>query len=682
MDLSKEDGLMWRPDEHRRGSRQSRDGGKPVHSVAVPLMADVEDSGQQQSAQDQLVQDVSSTAVLTPLDDDLVGEPQEVDDRGNWSGRFDFLMSLLGYSVGLGNVWRFPYLAYNNGGGAFLFPFILMFILLGFPLMFFELGFGQFAALGPAAIFDRICPILNGIGYGMVAVSAMVAFYYTVIIAWAFLYMFKSFTSELPWERCHPDWSTESCYSHKDASECTVVNGSLYYKQRCYNETEVNIFNISSLASNKSDRATPSQDYFEHGILKMSDGINDIGMIRWQIMLCLALTWTLTFLSLSRGVKSVGKVVYFTALFPYLVLTILFFRGVTLDGSKDGIIYYLTPQFDKLIEAKTWVSAAVQIFFALSPAWGGLITLSSYNKFHNDCYKDALIVGVGNICTSVFAGFVIFSIVGYLAKELNMPVDEVVEQGPGLAFIVFPDVVTRLPLPPLWSFLFFFMLITLGMGSEFALLETVMTAVQDTYPPFRAKKVYVVLVVSILGFLGGLAICAEGGMYVLQLMDTYAASYGVFIMAILECIIIAWIYGADRFLQDLEMMIGRHSRAWHLFFTTFWKFLTPATLIFLLAFNFYDYSRMKYGHKVYPVWAEIVGWFMAFVPVVIIISMGVWKFLRTPADKSLQEKIRRMFHPTNKWGPAHKVPKFDLDVETGKARTVTNPGFGTPETRI
>lgn len=70
-----------------------------------------------QNPNEQLVQDVSSTAVLTPLDDDLVGEVKELEDRGNWSGRFDFLMSLLGYSVGLGNVWRFPYLAYSNGGG-------------------------------------------------------------------------------------------------------------------------------------------------------------------------------------------------------------------------------------------------------------------------------------------------------------------------------------------------------------------------------------------------------------------------------------------------------------------------------------------------------------------------------------------------------------------------------------
>ncbi|BFZ05079.1 hypothetical protein BsWGS_08118 [Bradybaena similaris] len=640
------------------------------------------------SAQDQLVQDVSSTAVLTRLDDDVEEEEtKEFVDRGNWSGRFDFLMSLLGYSVGLGNVWRFPYLAYSNGGGAFLFPFILMFVLLGFPLMFMELSFGQFAALGPAAIFDRICPILNGIGLAMVAVSCMVAFYYTVLIGWAFLYMFKSFTSELPWERCHPDWASESCYSHIEAAECTVTNGSVYYHRRCYNETEAALYNISEHAHNKSSRAPPAQDYFMNEILGLSDGIEDLGTIRWQIALCLLLTWTLTFFSLSKGVKSVGKVVYFTALFPYVVLTILFFRGVTLDGSKDGIIYYLTPNFDKLIEAQTWVSAAVQIFFALSPAWGGLITLSSYNKFHNNCFKDSLIVGVGNICTSIFAGFVIFSIVGYLAKELDMPVGDVVKQGPGLAFVVFPDVVTRLPVPPLWSFLFFFMLITLGMGSEFALLETVMTAVQDTYPPLRQKKVFVVLTVSVIGYLGGLIVCTEASMYVLQLMDTYAASWAVFIMAILECIIIAWLYGADAFIRDIEMMIGHQSRAWHIFFTFFWKFLTPATLIFLLLFNWIDYKRMSYNEKVYPIWAELCGWLMAFVPIFIIVGLGAWRFYRSQKEKTLSEKIRRMLHPTPKWGPAHQIPKFDqTDIESGKSRIVTNPGFAARsnpfETRI
>ncbi|XP_041365129.1 sodium- and chloride-dependent glycine transporter 1-like [Gigantopelta aegis] len=647
-----------------------------------------ENNLEQENPNEQLVQDVSSTAVLTPLDDDLVGNIEDPGDRGNWTGRFDFLMSLLGYSVGLGNVWRFPYLCYKNGGGAFLFPFIIMLFLIGMPMMFMELAFGQFAALGPAAIFERICPLFYGLGYGMIAVSALVSLYYTVIIAWAILYMFTSFTSELPWQRCHKPWATKNCYSYQDADECQSVNGSFYFKTVCYNASMVVENNMTAITHSQVDRHAPAQDFFERHILTITEGIHEIGTVKWQIALCLLFAWSLTFLALSRGVKSVGKVVYFTALFPYFVLTILFFRGVTLPGAINGIIFYVTPDFKKLATAQTWVDAAVQIFFALSPAWGGLITLSSYNKFHNNCFKDSLIVSIGNICTSIFAGFVIFSIVGYLAYELDMPVDKVVEQGPGLAFIVFPDVVTRLPIPPIWSFLFFFMLITLGMGSEFALLETVMTAIQDTYPPFRQKKTWVVLVVSILGFFGGLVICTEGGMYVLQLMDTYAASWSVFFMAILECVIIGWIYGADRFLNDIEQMIGVRGRHWKNFFKAFWKYLTPGTLLFLLFFNWIEYKPMSYAGRKYPFWANIIGWVMAFIPIIAILSMSALKLRQAPSGLSLIEKIRHMLKPSASWGPAHKIPKFDItDVDNGKvdARTITNPGFngnGPFETKI
>ncbi|XP_033753638.1 sodium-dependent proline transporter-like isoform X1 [Pecten maximus] len=635
---------------------------------------------------EQLVQDVSSTAVLTPLDDDLVGEIQEIKDRGNWTGRFDFLMSLLGYSVGLGNVWRFPYLAYSNGGGAFLFPFILMLLLLGIPLMFMELAFGQFAALGPAVIYDRFCPLFHGLGYGMITVSGLVAIYYTVIIGWCILYLFLSFTAELPWEKCG-EWATEYCYAHREAEACHAVNHSVYYHRQCYNESMAELFNITELAKNQT-RHAPAQDFFEQGVLNMSTGIENMGNIQWKIALCLLAAWTLTFAALSKGVKSTGKVVYFTALFPYVVLCILFFRGITLPGSIVGIEYYLTPRFDKLGDAKVWSDAAAQIFFALSPAWGGLITLSSYNKFHNNCFKDAMIVSIGNICTSIFAGFVIFSIIGYLAQELNMPVDKVVDQGAGLAFIVYPDVVTRLPVSPLWSILFFVMMITLGMGSEFALLETVLTAVQDTYPQLRSKKTWVVFVVCIIGFLCGLSVTTSGGMYLLQLMDAYVSSWMVFVMAALECIIVGWIYGGERFIEDIELMIGRQQRSFHTYFKVFWQFLSPITLLGVLAFNLIQYRPLKFDKYVYPVWANGLGWLLSLIPMLFIISLMIYQLKNVaPRELSLGEKFRYLLKPSKEWGPAHKVPTFKLEEDeiVGDNNTISNPNFSSSnpfETKI
>ncbi|KAG8186249.1 hypothetical protein JTE90_004226 [Oedothorax gibbosus] len=150
---------------------------------------------------------VNSQVPLSPPDDRSYQYSEEV-ERGTWTGKFDFLLSLLGYSVGLGNVWRFPYLCYSNGGGAFLIPFVCMMLLAGLPLMFMELSFGQYASLGPIAIFDRFCPLFTGLGYGMVIVSGTVMLYYNMIIAWTIFYMFVSWSSQLPWEHCAPEWST------------------------------------------------------------------------------------------------------------------------------------------------------------------------------------------------------------------------------------------------------------------------------------------------------------------------------------------------------------------------------------------------------------------------------------------------------------------------------------------
>ncbi|UYV77966.1 hypothetical protein LAZ67_15003056 [Cordylochernes scorpioides] len=332
---------------------------------------------------------VNSQVPLSPKggEDDERGSYSDVDpvERGTWTGRFDFLLSLLGYSVGLGNVWRFPYLCYSNGGGAFLIPFICMMILAGLPLMFMELSFGQYASLGPISVFEKFCPLFQGLGYGMVIISGVVMLYYNIIIAWTLFYMFTSLTKNLPWTHCDPEWSLPSCYSYDDAHECEK-DGGTYYNRTCFDQNVSVALNLSYLAEHMTKKP-PADHYFANYVLGMSSGIDETGSIRWSLAACLLLAWIIVFLCLSKGVQSSGKVVYFTALFPYVVLVIMFFRGVTLPGAKDGIMFYITPDWSRLATAKVWGDAAVQVFFALSPAWGGLITLASYNKFHNDCYN-------------------------------------------------------------------------------------------------------------------------------------------------------------------------------------------------------------------------------------------------------------------------------------------------------
>ena len=164
-------------------------------------------------------------------------------------------------------------------------------------------------------------------------------------------------------------------------------------------------------------------------MLDISQGIHDLGSIRWELALCLLLAWTIVYCALWKGIKSFGKLVYFTALFPYCILIILLVRAATLPGYMDGITFYLTPKWEKLLEINVWADACIQIFFSLGVTWGGMITLASYNKFKNNVFRDAIMVGCGNCMTSFFAGFVIFGIIGFMAHELGVPVEEVAAQG-------------------------------------------------------------------------------------------------------------------------------------------------------------------------------------------------------------------------------------------------------------
>ncbi|CAG0888136.1 unnamed protein product [Cyprideis torosa] len=432
-------------------------------------------------------------------------------ERGNWTGKLDFLLSCLGYAVGLGNVWRFPYLCYTNGGGVFLIPYAIMLFVVGIPLFLMELTIGQYSARSPIVLFRILSPLWKGVGYCMFLASIMVAIYYNMIIAWTIYYMFASFTTDLPWQHCGQTYNTEACFSHMAYTACKEEKATnIYYNGTCMNATYANgqgIFNDTA----KSLRKSAPEEYFNRKVLGEVEGIDigNIGGIQWELTLSLLAAWIIVFLCLIKGIKSSGKVVYFTATFPYLVLTILLIRGALLEGSLEGIKFYMQPDWSKLYDINIWRNAAVQIFYSLSLAGGGLITLASYNKFDNNLVRDTLIVCFGNCLTSVYAGFAIFSILGHMAYTQNVSVSEVVTSSSGLAFIAYPEVVTRLPGATLWAILFFFMLLTLGLDSQFAIVENIVTSLTDAHPPLRKKKTWIILLVCVLGFLLGLPLCTQ-----------------------------------------------------------------------------------------------------------------------------------------------------------------------------
>jgi solute carrier family 6 amino acid transporter-like protein 5/7/9/14 len=616
----------------------------------------------------------------------------ENEARGNWSGKLDFLLACLGYAVGLGNVWRFPYLCYKNGGAIFFIPYVIMLFFVGMPIFFFELSLGQFTSAGPLTCWN-MAPVFKGIGVGMTIVSFYVGIYYNMIIAWSIWYTIATLVHclDLPWQYCNNDFNTRLCYLNfnKNITDTTTCDAYGGYADNttglCLNGTDQTSYNMTewpvlgyvneTLAKEtKNSKVLSTEEYLNRRVWgkDFSDGIGDMGEMRWELVLSLILAWVIVCASLIKGVKSSGKVVYFTALFPYAVLIILLIRGVTLEGHLEGVRFYIAEvDVTKLYDVNVWKDAANQIFFSLSASWGGLITLASYNRFHNDCLRDSLIVSLGNCLTSFFAGFVIFSFLGFLAHELDTTVEEVAESGVGLAFIVYPDAVTRMPVAGLWAFLFFAMLITLGLDSEFALVETVSTAIMDQFPVLRKNawwKAGTLIVMSVIMFLLGLPMCCNGGAYVLQLMDHYSGGWNVFILALCECLCIAYIYGLGQmcfsgqrfpFYNDIMIMIGRNGACsccpwlpWFVWWSLCWLVFTPVCLLFVLIYSLMNVSEVTFGDYEYPQWSVIIGWCMTISVIAAIFVTAIIQIIIAICKKGCAAGLRSVFVPNKYWGPA------------------------------
>ncbi|XP_045129508.1 sodium- and chloride-dependent glycine transporter 1-like [Portunus trituberculatus] len=572
------------------------------------------------------------------------------EERGVWGNKIEFVLSCLSFAVGLGNIWRFPYLCYRNGGGAFLIPYAIMLLVTGLPLFFFELSLGQFGREGPITIW-KVVPLFQGVGVGMFMIAFFIALYYNVIIAWAFFYLFSSFTAELPWQSCDHWWNTDAC-KRFDTKNCTTHKGIMSSNGTCFFRDEVNQTEWDRLNQTAQEMKLPADEFFHNFMLGISQGFHDDDghTLQWHLSLCLVLSWVVVFFGLFKGVTSMGKAVYFTALFPYTVLIILFARAVTLPGYVDGITFYITPQWDKLLKARVWGDAAMQIFFSLGPCWGGLITLASYNKFNNNCLRDAIFICVANCCTSFFSGFVIFGIVGFMAHSMGVPVADVAAQGAGLAFVAYPEAVARLPLSPLWSILFFVMLLTLGLGSQFTIVQTVITCLVD-FLGIRRHYKKTCTVVCMVGCAIGLIMCTRHGMYILQLLDNYSGTYSALMIGCIELIALCWVYGVDNFMEDIKMMLGKTPFPYY-YWKIVWQFITPLSVFIILIFTFLDYSPTEYGPYKFPVWADVLGWLISFSCVLVVPIRACW--LMAGKSGPLWARVQQLCRPDADWGPARR----------------------------
>ncbi|KAH8317647.1 hypothetical protein KR074_003228 [Drosophila pseudoananassae] len=569
------------------------------------------------------------------------------EERGHWNSKAEFVLTLIGYAIGIGNVWRFPYLCYRSGGAAFLIPYILMVILAGVPLFYMEILIGQFSSTGCTGMW-RLVPIFKGAGIAQIIVNSYCMCYYSVIISYPIRMMSYCFVKTVPWISCHNPWNTPSCVISSDGNSTDII-------------------------------VTSSDEFFHLEILRISSSISEIGGIVWEQLVALILVWIIVYFCVMGGVKSVGKVVYFTAPFPYILLFILFLRGVTLPGAWSGIKYFVYPEWKYLLDLKVWADASIQMFFGLGPGWGGLINMASFNTFRNNAKLDTYLVVSINVFTSFFAGLVVFSVLGFLSEKSGIPVENVATGGAGLAFIAYPEALAMMPIPQLWALMFFFMLFLLGVSTVFVILESFVSSVLDEWMWARSYKWQLTLCTCIM-FLGLSSIMCtnvstpagtltlhslvylyfKAGMFILQLFDWYSSSIAVIFICMVEIIMVSWIYGTKNFMMDVEFMLKkRPSLYWHIL----WQWVTPVMIIFILIMSIAFIRTITYKDAPYPTWAVILGW-CSFVSSVMFIPLYII-YVMIQKRATFRDSMKKRLRPLD-WTPGDPEDRAEYVAYRGQ----------------
>ncbi|CAH0667345.1 unnamed protein product [Chilo suppressalis] len=563
--------------------------------------------------------------------------------RAMWGNQVEFLMSCIATSVGLGNVWRFPFVAYQNGGGAFLIPYIIVLLLIGKPMYYLECILGQFSTRNSVKVWS-LSPAMKGTGYAQALTCGYILSYYVSIIGLCLFYFAMSFQSTLPWAVCDEEW-VELCLP----SDPTLA---------------------SQITFNTTNATSSAELYFLKRVLRQKNGIEGgLDAPIWDLTLCLLASWVIIFVVVARGVKSSGKAAYFLALFPYIVMIILLITTCLLPGADKGILFFITPQWGKLLELDVWYAAVTQLFFSLSVCTGAIIMFSSYNGFRQNIYRDAMIVTTLDTFTSLLSGVTIFGILGNLAHELNQDVSQVVGSGgTGLAFISYPDAIAKTFMPQLFAVLFFLMMSVLGVGSAVALMSTINTVMMDAFP--RVRTVYMSALCCTIGFCIGLIYVTPGGQYILELVDHYGGTFLALFCAIAEIVGVFWIYGLENVTLDIEFMLGiKTSFYWRMC----WVFITPVMMIIVFIYALVTSEALKFGADYYyPTAGYVSGYLMLIVGILFVpIFMGITIYKT--------KSIKKSFSAKSTWGPMDEATReewrlFKSDAKTERQKMYTSRG--------
>lgn len=489
------------------------------------------------------------------------------EQRETWGSRGGFVLAAVGSAVGLGNIWRFPYEAYSNGGGAFLVPYIVAMIVVGIPLLIMEFSLGHFTQFAAPGAFRKISRKAEFVGWWPILLSFIIVCYYAVVLAWCLNFLIFSFKRVVPW--------------------ATDAKGFFFSQYLQFNETHT------------------------------------LGSVRIPIVFALLAVWVGMYLCIFKGVKWVSKIVLWTVPLPWLMLVILTVRGLTLEGAMQGLEYYLEPDWSALKNVIVWRHAFGQVFFSMTVAFGVMITYASFLHRKSDINNNALIVGIADLATSFIAGIAVFTTMGALALKENIPVQNVLSegQGIGLAFVAFPTALSNLPATQFFSVVFFAALILLGIDSAFSITESVLASICDKSN--WARKL-VLPAMSIVGFGLGIIFTTEGGLNWLGTIDGFVnGTWGILLVGLVECLVVGWLY-------DIRVL-RRHANSrsdWQIGLWWEWliRFVIPIILGSLFIWSLYDDFTSQEGFWVNSdgvvIWPNVIGLGLMLTALIVALILG------------------------------------------------------------
>ncbi|MCI5726932.1 MAG: sodium-dependent transporter [Clostridium sp.] len=484
-----------------------------------------------------------------------------MEKRESWASRSTFILAAIGSAVGLGNAWRFPGLVAKHGGGAFLFVYLVVMLVLGLPLLMMEIAIGRKTRQGAPGAFRVLNKKSEWVGWAATSNAFVIATYYAIVFVWVLLML------------------------------------GISYK-------------FASMTGDSAAASTLFQDTIQTTWDVTGYSIPLVMIIPFLI------AWGLIYYCIRNGASSVGKVVKYTVFIPVICLLIIAVKGLTMDGAMEGMKTLFIPEWSALGNIDLWIDGISQVFYSLSIMMAIMVAYGSFLDRTSNIAADSLIITLSAIAVSVLSGIVMFTTM----YGCGMTTESMSDSGIATAFIIYPMAIVNMTgsgtFNAVFGAIFYLCLVTLAIDSAFSIIEGVSTAVADK---FKKKRNKCTIVICILAATISLIFITRAGLAWLDIVDHWANAFTLIIVGIFECIIVGWLFDTKKLLEEVNKNTNKFKMPlW--WFVSIIKFIAPILLVIFFGLNLYDLFINNNGTYSYAYWAEIVG---GWVPMILCLLSGV-----------------------------------------------------------